>query len=63
MSAKDMRPEVFDALRRAVNVSKELEIHSVKHLRGRLIAEGYPAEDVDDALRHWAARVRETGPG
>lgn len=62
MSA-DLSVGAYEALRRAVAVAKELQIGTVRRLRGRLVAEGYPEQDVDDALRCWADRVRETGPG
>jgi len=48
-----MTNEVFDCLREAVTMAKNLNIQKVALLRSRLSAL-YPPEIVDEALKAWA---------
>lgn len=49
-----MTDETYQALRDAVNFARSRSIHSRDALRSALIAHGYSAEAIDEAIKAWA---------
>jgi hypothetical protein len=48
----------FAALRDAVTLARDRQVHKVKVLRALLIEHGHQEADVDEGLKYWATYVK-----
>lgn len=56
-----MSDTTFDALRDAVTLARQYQIQTVVRLRGMLKDRGHQEEAIQEALRVWGNRIRQTG--
>lgn len=56
-----MTPEVFDALRCAVNIAREQQVEKVVLLRLKVELAGHAPTHVDEALKFWSHREAQLG--